>query len=344
MGKLLRAIKAEHRKFWSKGGTVLSFVLVFMLSFGVAFLCAAASDGGELAATGVFSNVHGQNAFVLEESRDWKIHAQAGISEADEALDKAAVELARATGSRKALLLRESEIQRRQKAIYEYRLENDLPPDDNRGGFSFILALWLITPIVIFISVIYTSDMFAGEYGRGTMRAIAPRPITRFKLYVAKTITSFLVGFALLLVSAAACTLASGALLGGGGDYVGYSGGSAYSVSFTGHKVQVFLCLLASMAAANAFCAAVGCISRSRAGSAIAAAALVVLGFYLSPALSLINLRIAGFSIIGCIDLTTTLCGVPYSVGCGFPSSALALGAHIAVFLFAGSAGMKKDI
>ncbi|PKM78344.1 MAG: hypothetical protein CVU90_02250 [Firmicutes bacterium HGW-Firmicutes-15] len=83
----------------------------------------------------------------------------------------------------------------------------------------FILGLFTSALLPLFIFM-WAADIFAGELGEGNLKIVLVRPISRFKIYLSKTMALGL-STILLLVVILIFTLISGIFLGGSGsDYL----------------------------------------------------------------------------------------------------------------------------
>jgi|GEM_PF-3032827 len=344
MGKLMRAFRAEQRKLWSKGSLLGCFVLMFVLSFAMSFFCSVIKgsgvDAGEL--IGV---AHAENAFAQPMNEGWRDKTAALIEEREDQIKETAVLISEAEGVEKAVLEHEMAQLVRDKSVAQYRLDNNLTVWDWSGSYSLILCLWLMTPVAAAVAVIYSSDIFAGEFARGTIRAVISRPVTRFKLYIAKMITSLMLGVLLMAVAYAAAGIGCGVLMNeSSGVYVGVLNGNVYSAAWSTHVFMVFLCCCASVAVSVALCAAVGNLTRSRGISAACAVLLVPVSILAGPMAQFADSGIIGVLLPFCCDLTVPLCDVPCSSGVNFAACAVSVGVHFLLFSYAGYAGFRRDI
>ncbi len=345
MNKFFRAFKAEQRKLWSKSSILGCFVSIFVLSFVLSFLCSVIRNSG-IDPSGIFITEHSEAAFaVFDERTPWKDQINGIIEECDKEIADTAVLLTDAEGSARVVYERQMAQLVREKAVAEYRLEKALPLRDWTGYYSLVLCLWLMIPAAGVMASVFASDIFAGEYSRGTIRMIFSRPVTRIKIYLAKLMTSLLLGWLLLGVSYAAAGIGCGVLMSpSDGVYVGYRNGSVYSTTWSTHLFTVFLCGCGMIAVVIALCAAVGTITRSRGASAAAAVTMALAGMATAPLSGVIDSRIVGLLLPFCYDLTIPLCGVAYNSECDFISCILSLGIHFLVFVVAGYSGMKRDV
>lgn len=344
MGKLFRAIKAEQRKLWSKGSILGCFVMVFVLSFVLSFMCSVIRESG-VDVGSVINNIHAEAAFAEPESEGWRDKLNERLGKLEEETEEIVLRLTEASGTEKAVLERRMAQITRDKTVARYRLDNNMALWDWSGSYSLILCLWLMVPIAAVITVIYASDIFAGEFVRGTVRVIISRPATRIKLYMAKMLTALLLGVLLMGVAYAAAGIGCGVLMTPtSGEYVGYINGSAYSSSWGMHVFTVFLCCCGSVAVCVALCAALGNMTRSRGVSGICSAVLAIAGMTVGPAAGFIDSGVIGMALPFCFDLTVPLCATAYGSGCSFLACALSTAIHFLVFSYLGYAAFRRDI
>ena len=344
MGKLLRALKAEQRKLWSKGSLLGCFVVVFVLSFALSFMCSVIRESG-VDAGKLINNIHAEAAFAEAENEGWRDKIHDRLEELSAETEEIVVDLTEASGTQKAVLERRMAQIAREKTVAQYRLDNNLAVWDWSGSYSLILCLWLMVPVAAVITLVYASDIFAGEFVRGTVRVIISRPATRIKLYIAKMITALMLGILLMGVAYAAAGIGCGVLMTPtSGEYVGYINGSAYSSSWGMHVFTVFLCCCGSMAVCVALCAALGNMTRSRGVSGICSAVLAVGGMTIGPAAGLIDSGVIGIALPFCFDLTVPLCATAYGSNCSFAACALSVAAHFLVFSYLGYSSFRRDI
>ncbi len=343
MGKLLRVLKAEQRKLWSKGSLLGCFVLVFVLSFVLSFACSNIRESG-IDMRDIFDNVHVEAAFAEPKNEGWRENIAADIEYYGVEIENTAVLISDASGAEKAVLERQMAKMVREQTVAQYRLENNLALWDWRNSYSLILCMWLMIPVVAIVTVIYASDIFAGEFVRGTIRVILSRPATRIKLYIAKLVTALLLGVLLMGIASVAAGIGCGVLLNPtSGEYVGYINGSAYSSSWGAHIFTVFLCCCASVSVCVALCAALGNMTRSRGISGICTATLAVGGMTAGPVAGLIDSGIAGMALPFCFDLTVPLSAVAYGSGCSFAVCAISVVLHFVTFSYLGYSAFRRD-
>lgn len=343
MIKIFRAVKSEHRKLWSKRSSFAWIMLCLVLSIFFVFILNLLSAGGgyeqwliQGSMTEVFSG--------YEEDDEWKKNAENEVKALEMSMHQMEAQINASEGVRKVLLGREFQQMERQRAIASYRIDNNIAPKNEHTWGAMRFTLWVMAQIATVVTVCAASDMFGGEYSRGTIYMNLARPVTRVKQYIAKLITSGIYA-ALLAVACFIGVLAAGALLGKtNGIYVGFINGQAYHKGWVGHLAEVMLCGWAMMNMCVAICAAAGTLTRSRTGSAAAAIAVMIVSIYLGGLFAPTFGIASGLSLFSCMDLTAPLVGMRNHPDVSFNDCVLSLGVHFILFSCAGYGFMRKDI
>lgn len=346
MLKLMRAMHSEHRRLWHKKSTILWLMLSAVAGAFVVFACASALNYYDYDTTlwsfcGHFSTELTQGA----SNDNWQSDAEAVINDSYERWNALADKAENGTYMQRAIAERERECAARESNIADYRLTNGVSPEGGNMWRVIQLALWLMMQLVCLPAAVAASDMFAGEYTRGTIYMNLARPVTRIKQYFAKLFTAWIYG-ALLMAAAFAGSVLSGALLLGdnGGSYVGFINGEVYQVSWPRHCLAVFGCCFASLAICIAICAALGTLTRSRAAAATGALAITLASVWLGRAFAPTLGVLSGLSIISCLDLTVPLVTSANYAGLSFADCCVSCTAHLLVFSIAGYYFMRRDI
>ncbi len=382
MFKLFRAVKSEHRKLWCKRSPFLWVIAVAALAaciFGAsdkyltdggdwflsnrftAMLAERSSDGEAYTADG-----HKQTVSVPS--------ANNSVSRSDEVLSWSDVTVPiiaeigwRAKESKKANaasekwysleselvegtpesygIMREQAAAERVVLTSEYRLKNDIEPQDNRVWILIQMTVWMVMPIAAAVAAAAASDMFAGEYTRGTIVMNLARPITRIKQYTAKLITAEFYG-ALLMIAAFLGALITGFVRCGAENdvYIGYVNGEVYQTTCMKQSLMVLGCCYASVVICIAICAALGTLTRSRTASAMGAAVLTAVGVYFGRAIAPTIKLVSGISVLSCLDLTAPLVECANLPTLSFADCAVSLVIHYFIITVSGYFFMKKDI
>ena len=281
MSKIMRALRAEHRKLWSKRSALSSIFLVGFIAVLVSLLCVGLRAGDANDVSDVLDNVHGYTGIAkTEKTSDWvgdmKRSVAAIIAERQELEER----LPDASGVARGVIEQRCAELTRRELIGKYRLDNQLQPDGDSPWQVVVLAMWIMIPVIALISAVFASDMFAGEYERGTIRLIFSRPITRNRIYSAKVLLALM--YTALLTAMAFVASALSATICFGDDvsttYIGVLRGEVYQTSWLRYALTMLLCIYASVCVAVLFCAMIGNFARSRAAAVVAAVLLAVGG------------------------------------------------------------------
>lgn len=340
MIKIFRAVKSEHRKLWSKRSSFAWIMLCLIFSVIFVFILNSASANGNQENWTVQNGLTG----VYGDVSDWDKKAENEIKALEMSIHQMETRINAAEGIQKVLLGRELQQMKRQMAINSYRLDNNIRPDNEYTWGIMRMSLWVMAQIAAAVTVCAASDMFGGEYSRGTIYMNLARPVTRIKQYTAKLITASVYA-ALLMLACFIGTLAAGALLGEtDGIYVGFINGEAYHKSWLGHIFEIMLCCWAMIEMCVAICAAAGTLTRSRTGSAVTAIVIMIVSLYFGSVIGSAVGIVSGFSLIACMDLTAPLAGSLNHPDVSFNECVISLGAHFMLFCCAGYNFMRKDI
>ncbi len=100
----------------------------------------------------------------------------------------------------------------KQLQMSQYRLENDLPPVERGSFWWFVKQSQNLISFITLFSIIAAAGIVATEFSTGTMKLLAIRPVSRWKILYSKYITTLVYGFFMLgLLFAIAITV--GAIL-----------------------------------------------------------------------------------------------------------------------------------
>ncbi|MEO3945562.1 ABC transporter permease [Gorillibacterium sp. CAU 1737] len=113
--------------------------------------------------------------------------------------------------------------------ISEYRLEHDIPPQNNSIWGGTIAGSGLVFLVSIF-TVIIAADIVAGEFAAGTIKLLLIRPASRAKVLLSKYLATLQFSLLLLVVLFLVSFVASGLLFGfkGVGSPYLYLGGDGF--------------------------------------------------------------------------------------------------------------------
>lgn len=104
----------------------------------------------------------------------------------------------------------------RSTAINEYRIKHDLPEDGNYSALSFISDASDVISFAGLFVITVAAGIVANEFSWGTVKLLVIRPISRFKILLAKYVTVLLFALALLFILFASAGITGLALFGAG--------------------------------------------------------------------------------------------------------------------------------
>ncbi|PPA71509.1 ABC transporter permease [Jeotgalibacillus proteolyticus] len=83
-------------------------------------------------------------------------------------------------------------------AINEYRLANDLPPNEMNSMWNYLETNAFMISLVGLFAIVVASGIVAGEFSWGTIKLLMIRPIARWKILLSKFITVATFGLSLV--------------------------------------------------------------------------------------------------------------------------------------------------
>lgn len=345
MIKLFRALKAENIKLWSKLSTKLFLILPLVLSLVLA-VCVR-SLGGYEQLPSFFDSGHAARAVQRYEINDnWVAEGENNITQWVARMEQLSETIENRSGYEKYTAQREYDALLREASIMRYRIDKMLKPGNCEGWDNAVFVFWISALLMLPLYLVLVSDMFAGEYTRGTIRTMLPRPVTRIKQYIAKQ-TSAMLYAALMLAIVMATSLASGAVACSGlGDpvYIGWFSNGVLHSSRAWLMLMLYICVLAAYAVVTALCAAAGNLTRSRAASAAVSFCTAAISWLLGEAICAGGSKIAGVSIFAVLDLSVPLTQIGNCAGIGFNTCVVCVAAYYVLFSFLGYSFFKKDV
>ena len=349
MIKFFRAVRTEHKKLWCKRSVILSFIAVYVLSFILSGTGARLSEWSEsfpaAASNTILTDVMYRSGPEVSGSDHIGYYTAVANSAAERLVEiNSGIEFT--SGRERYALERERASLLYSGNIARYRVQYGISDEASRAGQLMIFTVWLLMPLIAVFSVLYASDMFAGEFGRGTVRMMLCRPVTRIRQYFAKLFTALL--YAALLTGGGLLCAYFPARKAFGDDfyrtYIGLLSGSVYQTSWLNHVYAAAVCCFASVTACVIMCAFIGNLTHSRTASAILPLSVLGFGLCFGPWIGAANSSLPALSLFCCIDLATPLCGVGNSSVLGFSEYAASLGLHVVLFLIGGYAAFRSDV
>ncbi|TKD69378.1 ABC transporter permease [Pseudalkalibacillus hwajinpoensis] len=209
MSSIVRLIQNENMKIYRRPGTWVMIGLII-----AAVLTA-----------GIITNLSGS-----DESTDWRTNAQNTIQESEKILKDSA------EGMPKAY----KDSLKRDIALNEYRLDNNIPPLERGSIWSFMNNSTGIVVLISIFTIIIGAGIVAGEYSWGTIKLLLIRPASRTKILASKFIATLLFALFSLVILYISSFLIGGLLLGFESidqPYLTYSNGEVTETSMALHFV-----------------------------------------------------------------------------------------------------------
>lgn len=129
-------------------------------------------------------------------------------------------------------------------AINEYRIKHDLPADGDYSALSFISDTSGLISLAGLFVITVAAGIVANEFSWGTVKLLVIRPISRFKILLAKYFTVLLFALALLFILFASAGITGLALFGAGDSsqvHLVYVGGTVEEKSLLLHLAGSYL-------------------------------------------------------------------------------------------------------
>jgi ABC-2 type transport system permease protein len=133
---------------------------------------------------------------------------------------------------------------KREIAIKEYQIENDIPPQTEYSVWSFVNDAQALISFAGLFTIIVAAGIVASEFSWGTIKLLLIRPISRSKILLSKYITVFLFGLLLLALIYGLSTLLGLILFGLPAEsipHLAYSNGEVVEKGIAGHLAVSYL-------------------------------------------------------------------------------------------------------
>ncbi len=143
-------------------------------------------------------------------------------------------------------------------AINNYRIQHDLPPENSSNVWTFMNESVPLISVVGLLVIIIAAGIVANEFTWGTIKVLLIKPFYRWKILLAKYVTTVLFLLLTLLILFVTLLSIGAILLGTGGDvsniHLAYTNGTVVEQSIFIYLIKVYLLnslsvfLLATMA------------------------------------------------------------------------------------------------
>ncbi|MCF7619615.1 ABC transporter permease [Bacillus sonorensis] len=235
----------------------------------------------------------------------------------------------------------------RSTAINEYRIKHDLPEDGNYSALSFISDASDVISFAGLFVITVAAGIVANEFSWGTVKLLVIRPISRFKILLAKYVTVLLFALALLFILFASAGITGLALFGAGDGsqvHLVYANGSVQEKSLLLHLAGSYLLNSISLLMMSTMAFMISAVFRN---SSLAVGISI---FLLAVGGTVTNLLAVKFDWVKYIlfantDLTEYFDGVPLVSGMTLGFSIAVLAVYFIVFqVLAFGVFTKRDI
>lgn len=85
-------------------------------------------------------------------------------------------------------------------AIKEYRLENDITPNELNTLWGFVVETTILVEVISVFVIIVAAGILANEFSSGTIKLLLTRPISRGKIMLSKYLASFVYALFMILI------------------------------------------------------------------------------------------------------------------------------------------------
>lgn len=128
-------------------------------------------------------------------------------------------------------------------AINEYRLENDIAPNYETNVWSFLNDMASSIPAIAIITITIAAGIVANEFSTGTIKLLLIRPVSRAKILLSKYASVVLFSIIVLLFTFILSFLVGAILFGFGdvGPYLTYSDGQVLERTQIGYAFFKFM-------------------------------------------------------------------------------------------------------
>lgn len=222
---------------------------------------------------------------------------------------------------------------RKEIAINNYRLENNLPPIESKSLWGFMITSKSIISFVTLFTIIIAAGSVASEFSWGTIKLLLIRPVSRSKILASKYIGSLSFAFVLLILLFVFSFIVGGLFYGFGSieqPYLAYVDGNVIEQSMLYHVLSLYGYSAVNLLMFVTFAFMLSTVFRSSSLSIGLAIFLMFTGQQVAILLS--SYEWAKYILFANIDLMQYVDGVPIVEGNTMGFSALVLTAYFIIF------------
>ncbi|MGE7624266.1 ABC transporter permease subunit [Viridibacillus sp. NPDC096237] len=255
MAKLLKLIQNEWMKLWRKKATWIMLIMLIVLVIGLAGLnkWISSKNSAEDDSTGgavTTEKAKGKDAPKLS----WQEQEKIAIAENKKTLKE------------DGLSKDEKENLIEKNSISEYRLKNDIAPENEASMESFVLDSSGMLSLVTMFVVVIAAGIVAIEFSEGTIKMLLTRPVKRWKILTSKFATVLLFGIAMAAVTWITSVIIGLILFDSSGvGYLKWNGSEVVEQSIWLRSLYLYLISSVNIFVTATFAFMIGSVFRSNA-------------------------------------------------------------------------------
>ncbi|WP_040413514.1 ABC transporter permease [Desulfosporosinus sp. OT] len=127
--------------------------------------------------------------------------------------------------------------------INNYRIEHNLPPEQGKTVWGFVMDLSSAISLVSLFSIIIAAGIVAREFDSGTIKFLLIKPLKRWKVLLSKYLAVLLFALDALIILFIASFLVGGIFYGLSGvsePYLGFSNGNVTEINMLWHVFTIY--------------------------------------------------------------------------------------------------------
>lgn len=231
-------------------------------------------------------------------------------------------------------------------AINNYRIENNLPPNDDYNVWAFVNSVLPIINFVAIITIITAAGIVAKEFSTGTIKLLLIRPANRVKILLSKYGAVILFSIIMFVITYGAAVLLGLILFGTGdvGPHLSYRDGSVVESTQFGHSLSAYLLSSISLLMLTTMAFMISAAFRN-SSLAIGISIFLLMGGSTITQLLAAKFEWAKYILFANLDLTAYIDGTPWVDGMTMTFSVITLVVYFVIFhLIAFFVFTKRDV
>lgn len=318
---MLKLIQNEWMKLWRKKATWIMLIMLIALAIGmgginkwIASKNSSADDSTGGAVT--IEKAEGKDAPKLS----WQEQEKVTIAENEKTLKEA------------GLSKDEKEEIVEKNSISEYRLKNDIAPEDETSMESFVLGSHGLLSVVTMFVVVIAAGIVAIEFSEGTIKMLLTRPVNRWKILTSKFATVLLFGIVMAAVTWIFSVIVGLILFDSSGvGYLKWNGSEVVEQSIWLRSLYLYLISSVNIFVTATFAFMIGSVFRS---NALAIGISMFLWFMGSNVVLLLSkYEFVKYLFFTYTDLTQFVYGTPFVEGTTMSLALAVLSVYVVIFM-----------